>query len=336
VNAPAHSFGRLARSYARRNAALAVPYIGAAAVLLVGTLAVSGFASGRSLNNILSQTVILAVVAGSQTMVILGGGIDLSVPWVVTGSGVLTAYLADGQNSNLLWVIPLMLGLAAVVGLANGVGVAVLQIPPIVMTLAMSVVLSGAVILYGSRATSQAAAPPLVSSAISGHVLGIPAYVIVGAVAAIVFSALLSFTRFGRYLYAVGTSTDVSRFSGVAVKRVVTMSYVLASVTAAVGGILLLGYVNNAYFGMGDDYLFTSVAAVVIGGASILGGSGHYLGTIGGALLLTAAQALLIVLSLGQGAIDIFYGLIILASVILLSDRVRGILPSFKSRGAHG
>src|SRR5205823_1679001 len=113
------------------------------------------------------------------------------------------------------------------------------------------------------------------------------------------FSVLLSLTVFGRRLYAVGTSPSVSRFSGVSIRNITIGSYILSSIAAAVGGMLLLAYVNNAYFGMGDPFLFTSISAVVVGGASILGGSGHFIGTLGGALLLTIANALLIVFSLG-------------------------------------
>jgi ribose transport system permease protein len=316
--------GALTRSYARRNAALLLPYIGALGVLVIGAVAVDDFASSRSLTSILTQAAILAVVAAAQTFVILGGGIDLSVPWVITGAGVFTALLADSANGPLVWAIPCVLAMAAVVGLANGIGVALIGIPPIIMTLAMNGVLSGLVVIYGSRAESHSAAPPLLRDAVSGHVAGIPAYVVVVVVVIAAFSLLLSFTRFGRYLYAVGTSVRVSRLSGVAVHGIVITSYVFSSVTAALGGMLLFGYVNNAYFGMGDRYLFTSVVAVIIGGASILGGSGHYLGTVGGALLLSVAQALLIVLDLGQGSIDVFYGLIILASVVVLSGRTRG------------
>jgi ribose transport system permease protein len=313
-------------SHLRRNLPLAIPYVGALAVFAVGAIVSKGFASGASLNNIFALTAILAVVAGSQTLVIISGGIDLSIPWTMTGSGILTSYLAKSDDEALLWVVPLVLALAALVGICNGLGVTLLGIPPIVMTLAMDVVLSGAVILYALGASQQTLTPPLMRNLISGHVAGIPAYIPLIAVTTIVYSLILSLTPFGRRLYAVGTSASVSRLAGVSVWNITILAYALSSVGAAIAGMLLLGYVENAFFGMGDPYLFTAISAVVVGGASILGGSGHFIGTLGGALLLVVANALLIVLDLGPGAISIFYGVIILASVIILSDRVRWLV----------
>lgn len=315
---------RLMASHLRRNAPLAIPYIGALGVFAVGGVISDGFLSGASLNNILALTAILAVVAGSQTLVIISGGIDLSIPWTMTGSGILTSYLAESRDEPLLWVVPLVIALAALVGICNGLGVTLLGVPPIVMTLAMDVVLSGAVILYALGASQQTLTPPLLRNLSSGHVGGIPSYLIVILVATIVYSFVLSLTPFGRRLYAVGTSASVSRLSGINVRNVTILAYVLSSMGAAIAGMLLLGYVENAFFGMGDPYLFIAISAVVVGGASILGGSGHFIGTLGGAILIVAANALLIVMNLGAGAISIFYGLIILVSVIVLSDRVRG------------
>lgn len=315
---------RLMVSHLRRNAPLAIPYIGALGVFTVGGFVSDGFVSGASLNNILALTAILAVVAGSQTLVIISGGIDLSIPWVMTGSGILTSYLAESNNAPLLWIVPLVLALAAVVGIGNGAGVTILGVPPIVMTLAMDVILSGAVILYALGASQQTLTPPLMRDAISGHIAGVPSYVVVIMITTIVYSFILSLTPFGRRLYAVGTSASVSQLSGIGVRNVTITAYVLSSIGAAIAGMLLLGYVENAFFGMGDPYLFISISAVVVGGASILGGSGHFIGTLGGAILIITANALLIVMNLGAGAISIFYGLIILVSVIVLSDRVRG------------
>jgi ribose transport system permease protein len=298
------------------------------AVFVVGAFVSDGFLSGASLNNILALTAILAVVAGSQTLVIISGGIDLSVPWVITGSGILTSYLAGSNDAPLIWVVPLVLALAALVGFANGLGITLLRVPPIIMTLAMDVIVSGAVILYALGASQQTLTPPLMRDLISGHVVGIPGYLLVILLTTLVYSCILSLTPFGRRLYAIGTNATASRLSGVNVRNVTIVSYALSSVGAAIAGMLLLGYVENAFFGMGDPYLFIAISAVVVGGASILGGSGHFVGTLGGALLIVTANALLIVMNLGAGAISIFYGLIILLSVIALSDRVRALIRS--------
>ena len=131
---------------------------------------------------------------------------------------------------------------------------------------------------------------------------------------------LLSKTAFGRQLYAVGTSATVAEFSGVPILRTTVLAYMLSGFTAALAGMLLTGYTAQAYLGMGDPYLFTSIAAVAIGGASILGGSGHYIGTIAGAFVLTILTGLLPALNLSTGALLIVYGAVILITVSLASE----------------
>ena len=135
----------------------------------------------------------------------------------------------------------------------------------------------------------------------------------------------LARTPFGRKLYAVGTNATVARLSGVRAGRVTISAYVISALCSAVAGILLVGYVGQAYLGMGDSYLFTSVAAVIIGGASILGGSGNYFGTIAGALILTVLTSLLPILNLNPAALQVVYGAVILVTVIIASVRIGGV-----------
>src|SRR5262249_33402317 len=117
-----------------------------------------------------------------------------------------------------------------------------------------------------------------------------------------------------------GTSATVAEFSGVPTARTGILAYTLSGFTASLAGILLTGYTGQAYLGMGDAYLFTSIAAVAIGGASILGGSGHYIGTIAGAFVLTILTGLLPALNLSNGALLIVYGVVILVTVSLASE----------------
>jgi ribose transport system permease protein len=136
---------------------------------------------------------------------------------------------------------------------------------------------------------------------------------------------LLSKAAFGRYLYALGTNVTVAEFSGVPTTRTALLTYVISGFTAALAGVLLTGYSGQAYLGMGDAYLFTSIAAVAVGGASILGGSGHYLGTVAGAMVLTILTGLLPALNLSSGALLIVYGAVILVTVSIGSEAFAGI-----------
>lgn len=288
---------------------------GLAILLFIGaSIASPGFSSSAHVRYIILTATVLALPAAGQTVVIIGGGIDLSVPWLMTASAVLTAALTGGHSSKLVWVIPLILGIALFVGLVNGIGVAVIGLSPIVMTLATNVVLSG-VIPLEVRLSSSTVSPHGITNLASGSLIGIPVPLIMLLVTAAVMTVVLTWTPLGRRTYAVGTNATASRLSGVHTRTVVVITYLFSALGAALGGLLLLGFVGNAYPGMADQYQFSTIAAVVVGGASILGGSGNYLGTVAGVLLLTVLNALLAVYSLREGIVLMLYGAIILVSV---------------------
>lgn len=292
----------------------------ALAAFAIAMLAVDGFATSGSIRNIAIGTLVLGIVGAGQTLVIIGGGIDLSVPWVMTGAGLILPLLIGGHGDGaLVWAIPVVLGGAALVGLLNGLGVTVLGAPPIIMTLAMNGMLSGAVAICISSSKPHDA-PSLLRDAVFGKVAGLPAWALVMIVVVVAASVLLSLTTYGRRLYAVGTSPVVSQYSGIKSARVTVTSYALCSVSAGLAGMMLLGYVETGYFGMGDPYQFTSIACVLVGGASVLGGSGHYLGTIAAAFLLTIVGAVLTIYGVGAGIQAIFYGSTILGSAWLLGS----------------
>jgi ribose transport system permease protein len=279
-------------------------------------LLVPGFATGANSRNILLQVVALAIIAGGQTVVIVAGGIDLSIPWMTSVAAVLLTYLSGGSDSALIWTLPLIFGCAILVGIINGVGVGLLKVHPIIMTLASNVILSGAIVLFAG--TMPPATPtPAIRWLGQGEFCGLPAPFFLLLAFVIAISILLSFTSFGRRVYAIGASETVSLFSGVRPLGVIVGTYVTSACASALGGIFLVGYVGISSSGIGDKFLFASVAAVVVGGASILGGSGGYLGTLVGSILLTMINILLTVFSMSAGTVSIFYGLTILLSVWL-------------------
>lgn len=148
-----------------------------------------------------------------------------------------------------------------------------------------------------------------------GDTLGLPTQLWIWAVVIALGCALLSLTTFGRRLYAIGANRRAAELAGVRARRVLVAPYVLSAVGAAVTGLLLMGFTGQAFLTMGDPYLFSSAVAVAVGGASILGGSGHYAGTVAGALVLTLVASLLPLFSLGTAWLQIAYGLILLAAV---------------------
>lgn len=305
----------------RRNVPILTAYVVVAALLAAGTLYTSGFASGTQLRTYAVQASFIGLVGLGQTLCILTGGIDLSVPAVITGSAVVTSIISGGDVGKLGPVIALVLALAVCVGVVNGLGVAYANVPPIIMTLGMGGVVQGLMLVYTKGGISSFP-PPQLARFVVGRTLGLPhlLWIWIGVIAC--GAVLLALTPFGRRLYAIGANRRAALIAGVNVRRMLVAPYVVSAVCAAGTGVLLMGYNGQAYLTMGDPYLFTSAAAVAVGGASILGGSGNYLGTVAGALVLTVLSALLIVFSLGAGWLLIAYGAVLLTAALLASLRV--------------
>jgi ribose transport system permease protein len=304
-----------------RHRPILLAYAGMIALLAVTSFFAPGFLAPAHLRTTAVLAAFVGIVALGQTFVIIGGGIDLSVPWTLTSSAVLMTIAAQSRDGPLIWAVPALLVAGSLVGLVNGVGVALFGVPPIIMTLAVNVILQGGVLVYTGGAPP-ATAPPLIQYLAVGRIAEFPVIVLIWIALAVFATVALSMTPFGRRLYALGSSATVAEFSGVPILRTTVTAYMISGFTAALAGMLLTGYTAQAYLGMGDPYLFTSIAAVAIGGASVLGGSGHYVGTIAGAFVLTILTGLLPALNLSNGALLIVYGLVILATVTLSSDAV--------------
>jgi ribose transport system permease protein len=310
-------------AFLARNRLIVLAYVGMLVLLVLTTLFSPGFLSETNLRSTVVLAAFVGIVALGQTFVIIGGGVDLSVPWVLNCAAILMAAFCGGESLPLLWVVPVLLGAGALIGWMNGAGVAFFGVPAIIMTLATNVILQGLIVIYtGGLPTPPA--PDAIRFLAVGRIGPIPVIGILWAVLAVLASLLMSKTAFGRYLYAVGSNATVAEFSGVPTARTTIWTYVLSGMTAALAGMLLTGYSGQAYLGMGDPYLFTSIAAVAIGGASILGGTGHYIGTVAGALVLTILAGLLPALGLSTGALMVVYGAVILVTVAIGSDVFSG------------
>ncbi len=316
-----------------RHRTILLAYLAVIGLLALTSLFSPGFLSPTHLRSIAVLAAFIGIVALGQTFVIIGGGIDLSVPWVLTSAAVLVTLIAGGQNGPLLWAMPLLLAAGAGIGFLNGLGIALFGVPPIIMTLAVNVILQGAILVY-TGGSPPAMSPQVLQFLAVGRVWSLPVIVLIWITLALLASVILSKTAFGRHLYALGTSATVAEFSGLPTLRTGILAYTLSGFTAALAGMLLTGYTGQAYLGMGDPYLFTSIAAVAIGGASILGGSGHYIGTIAGALVLTILTGLLPALKLSSGALLIVYGTVILVTVSLASEAFPDFIAKLKRRPA--
>ena len=304
-----------------RNRPVVLAYALVIVLAVVGEVIASGFLQIVHVDQLVIEATFIALVALGQTFVILTGGIDLSIPWVLNGSAVFLTLVSGGSNSKMAWLVPVLLAGGCAIGFVNGLGVAVLRIPPIIMTLGMSSIVEGGLLLYTNGGSGQNA--PAADVYLATHRWGpLPVVALVWLAVLIVATVVLTATPFGRRIYATGLNRRVAEFAGVSTRNVTITVYVVSGAAAALAGIVLAGYVGQSYLGMGDPYLFSSVAAVAIGGASILGGSGNYLGTTAGALALAILAAILPTLGLAQSALEIVYGCVILFAVSLSSIRV--------------
>jgi ribose transport system permease protein len=255
----------------------------------------------------------LGLIAAGQTLVILTGGIDLSVGIVATAAGYVMATQSPGGVPQAL-AIGLAIGLA--VGLLNGVGIAVFQVQPLIMTLGARLVATGVLNVYAQNTTAAGAipiVPRIIRDLGAGRIAGIvPNSLVLWAIVALVIIVALRRSGFGRLLYATGTNRIACRLAGVRVWQVLLVTYTLAGALAALGGILLSGTTNVADRGLAEPFLLPSVAAVVIGGTSVFGGAGGYSGTVMGTLILTILAGLLTELHAPSEVGQIVYGAIIL------------------------
>ena len=313
-----HRFPAWRASALLRNRAFLTVLI-VALVWIVAGFAKPGFGAYGHLRYLLELAAVIGLVAIGQTYVVIAGGIDLSVGAIVTVSAVGVPLVALSGDTTGVFAVIAILAAATSIGLLNGLGVAYLRIHPMIMTLAMATFLQGVLILIAGG-TAISAQNPLLAWLGNARIIGIPASVILWTLMSGVALAVLHATPFGARLFALGANPLASALSGVNVPRTTMAVYAVSGLTAGLAGVLVLGMNGQGYVGIGDPYLLASIAAVVLGGTSILGGSGSYAGTIPGAILLVTITALITVVNASAGWRSILFGSLILL-LLLLSGR---------------
>jgi ribose transport system permease protein len=322
---PETRFGQIVASLTPDRRRILYAFGAAVLVFGVGGFVHSGFASPASVKAILVIASFVGFVAAGQTFVILIGGIDLSVPWVLNGAAILFATTSLGRDTRAVPAVLIALGLGLLTGLVNGVGIAYLAVPAVVMTLGMNGIMEGLTLGVSKGFTCGSCAsyaPKAVQDVIHTNLAGIPGDLFLWLGIAILITFLLSATSFGRRVYAIGNNNTAAFLAGINVRLVIVVLYMLSGLFAALGGIVLVAYGGQASLGMGDPYLFQSIAAAVIGGVAILGGRGHYLGTLAGSITLVALVSVLLAENMPDWGRDVVYGVVILA-ILLLYGRER-------------
>ena len=287
-------------------------------LLIVGSLYSRNFLSPEYLLQQLKVASFLGVIASGMMLTILIGQIDLSLPWVVTTGAMMSCALASHGLAGAIFAIPFGVLCGVAIGLFNGFGVAYLRIPSMIITLATNAVAQGLMVVYSGGFSPRDFASPAMrylatGFAVPGLANAALCWVVIGA--ATVF--LLTRTTFGRAIYGIGNRERAAYLSGVETRRVVVAVFAISGGASALGGVLLAGYASKAAQSMGDAYLLPAIAAVVLGGTSILGGRGSYYGTVAGALLITLLQSILSVMQIPEFGRQIVYGVVIVCMLLL-------------------
>jgi ribose transport system permease protein len=278
------------------------------------TLSSQGTAPLLSPNYLLQQLQIgsfLGIVAAGMMMVILLGHIDLSVPWTLT-AGAMMATAVGGDLA-----IPAGIAVGLLVGLFNGLGVAWLRIPSMIFTLGVDSVMRGLMVAHTGGFAPQTGATPLMRTLAAGKLAGIPLAIFAWLAVSVVIATILARTAFGRAIYATGTREGAAYLSGIRTPLVIVGAFVASGVCAATAGVLLAGYSTRAYQGMGNAYLLPAIAAVVLGGTRILGGSGRYIGTVVGVVLIVLLNSVLSIMQMPEAGRQIIYGVVIVAMLLV-------------------
>ncbi len=296
-------------------------YVALGVVILVSAILSPAFYKFSNMLNVLRAAAVLGIVSIGQTMVILGGGIDLSVGAVMGSVAIFVSEFTGGRDENVAVAILACLLIGVIVGWINGLLTTKRNIPPFVATLGMLIFIEGVRFAYTGGVISGRPAPFVrVLASIIGPV---PIPVVILMVSAVIIGVILKKTAFGRQLYAMGGNREAARFSGINVDRVATITYILCGLFAAIAGLLLAGYIGygDRYLGRGFD--LDSIAAVVVGGTSFAGGRGGIGGTIAGVLLLTALFNIVLILNLQVHYQHIIKGVVIIAAVMVYSVRAQ-------------
>ena len=287
-------------------------------LLFLGSLYSRSFLSPEYLLQQLKVASFLGVIATGMMLVILLGQIDLSVPWAVAAGAMMACAAAAYGSVGIALAIPFGVLCGVAIGIVNGIGVAYLRIPSMIITLATNAVAQGLMVVYTGGFSPQDSATAAMRYLATGFTIpGVPNAVIIWALIGAAMVFVLTRSSFGRAVYGIGNRERAAYLSGIDTRRVVLIAFAVSGGLSAFGGVLLAGYASKAAQSMGDAYLLPSIAAVVLGGTSILGGRGSYLGTVAGVILITLLQSILSVMQMPEAGRQIIYGVVIVAMLLL-------------------
>lgn len=297
------------------------PLIGLIIFSIIISILSPRFLTKSNLFNVFRQTSINAIIAAGMTFVILTGGIDLSVGSILGFSGAIGAtLLAGGTNIFIALIATLIIG--GLAGMINGIIITKGKVQPFIATLATMIFLRGATLVYTDGRPIAIPSDPKIVSPIfrwigAGRVLSIPVPIIIMAVVFLICYYILNYTQLGRHIYAVGGNEEAALLSGINTHKVKILAYTISGILAAVAGIIVTSRLSSGQPTAGDGYELDAIAAVVLGGTSLIGGQGTVIGTIIGALIIGILNNALNLMDVQSYYQSIAKAIVILIAVLL-------------------
>jgi ribose transport system permease protein len=296
-----------------------VPYLLVAVLFGVNTLVIDGYVTKANMISLLIQASFLGMASLGQTLVVIVGGIDLSVPAVI-GMGDVVATQLYGNGIPFGVVMLILLALCVIIGVVNALSSVFLGVHSLIVTLAMGLVITGGVLTW-THGNVSGNVPNWVHTSVSvidkTGPIPLPVVVVVWIVIAAATLAFQRLTRVGKEIYTTGSNAMAARLAGVRVTRTVCVVFVISAILAGAVGIFFAGYSGTADDTVGNPYLFETLTAVVIGGTSLLGGAGGYGRTVAGTLVLVELTDLLVGVGFGQPMQQALLGALILVIAVV-------------------
>ncbi len=308
----------------RKNKALIVALLLIVFLFGLGGVTLPNFLSFPQVLLTIKLASFIALFGLCQMVVIAAGGdgLDLSVGYAATLTAVLTTRFMDGKNETLIIAVAIAIGLGLAIGLLNGLFAAYVKLPPLVVTLAMANILQGAINVYtaGRNITGR---PSPILRVVAAQSTGIfPNIVFLLIVVAAIVMIILYKTKWGLMLFGTGANERAAFLSGTSIRRVRCVAFIVSGTLASLIGLLLVGNMGMAFKDMGSNYVMPSIAAAVVGGVSLSGGNGNYIGVILGAVFLQTLTNLLVALGWGDAGKWTGFGIVLfILLIVYVSNR---------------
>jgi ribose transport system permease protein len=294
-------------------------------VIVVGAIVSKGSSDWTYLLLRIKVASFVGIIGLIQATVILsgGGGIDVSVGTMASMGLLFSAAIMQGRNEMTVAAILFVAAAGLILGLINGYMITRLQIHPLIQTLAMSYVITGIIIVYSQGRILLGKPSPVIESLVNDKIGSIYIIILLWFAIVLLMEFMLRQSRTGRKLIGIGTNEKTALLSGINISSFRIGIYGFSGLCSSSFGVLVLGNVHSVYLDVGNQYLFPSVVVCAIGGISLSGGGGSYVGVLGGALVYTFLQSFLITLNMNEAWRKVVFGLILIVVLVMYSMNKR-------------